>query len=68
MLQKTSGKLDASDERVARLLSWTPWLSFFAVTLPLPIIFVALFLASATSDSAAVYLLLSFIALGLGLV
>nr|MDQ2938541.1 hypothetical protein [Acidobacteriota bacterium] len=50
------------------LLSWTPWLSFFAVTLPLPIIFVALFLASATSDSAAVYLLLSFVSLGLGLV
>lgn len=68
MLQKTSGKLKTSDERVARLLSWTPWLSFLVVTLPLPIIFVAFFLASAASDSAAVYLLLSFVSLGLGLV
>ena len=57
-----------SDERVARLLSWTPWLSFLVVTLPLPIIFVGLFLASATTDSAAVYLLLSFVSMGLGLV
>jgi hypothetical protein len=68
VLQKTSGKLKTSDERMARLLSWTPWLSFVIVTLPLPIVFVALFLASATSDSAAVYLVLSLVSLGLGLV
>lgn len=68
MLQETSGKLKTSDERVARLLSWTPWLSFLVVALPLPIIFLMLFLASATSDSAALYLLLSFVSLGLGLV
>jgi hypothetical protein len=68
VLQKTSGKLKTSDERVARLLSWTPWLSFLVVTLPLPIIFLGLFLASGTTDSAAVYLVLSFVSMGLGLV
>jgi hypothetical protein len=68
VLQKTSGKLTTSDERVARLLSWTPWLSFLVVTVPLPIVFLGLFLASATTDTAAVYLLLSFVSMGLGLV
>lgn len=67
-LQITSGKLKTGDERVARLLSWIPWLSFLAITLPLPIIFLTLFLTSATTDSAAVYLLLSFISMGFGLV
>ncbi len=68
MLQKTAGKLKAGDERVANLLSWTPWLTFFLVTVPLPIVFLGFFLAAATTDSAAVYLLLSFVSLGLGLV
>lgn len=68
MLQKTEGKLKAGDERVANLLSWTPWLSFFLITVPLPIVFLGFFLAAATTDSAAVYLLLSFVSMGLGLV
>lgn len=68
MLQKTEGKLKAGDERVANLLSWTPWLTFFLVTVPLPIVFLGFFLAAATTDAAAVYLLLSFVSLGLGLV
>ena len=68
MLQKTSGKLNVGDERVAQLLSWTPWLSFVLVTLPLPIVFLVLFLAAGTTESAAIYLLLSFVSMGLGLV
>lgn len=68
MLETTSGKLNAADQRVASLLSWTPWISFLLVTLPIPIIFLVLFFASATTDSAAVYLVLSFVSLGLGLV
>lgn len=68
MLQKTEGKLKARDERVAKALSWTPWLSFVLITVPLPVTFLVLFLASATTDSAAVYLLLSFVSMGLGLV
>ncbi len=68
MLEKTEGKLTTGDLRVASVLNWTPWLSLFVSTVPLPIIFLGFFLASATTDSAAVYLLLSFVSLGLGLV
>ena len=68
MLQKTPGKLNAADERIAQLLNWTPWLSFVLVTLPLPIVFLVLFLAAGTTESAAVFLLLSFVSMGLGLV
>jgi|SRR5882672_4116239 len=68
MPRKTPGKLDAGDERIAQLLTWTPWLSFVLVTLPLPVVFLVLFLASGTTDSAAIYLLLSFVSMGLGLV
>src|SRR2546430_9185080 len=68
MIQTTTGKLTTRDERIARLLSWTPWLSFVLVTVPLPVFFLLSFLSSTTPDSAAVYLLLSFVSTGLGLV
>jgi hypothetical protein len=68
MLQKTQGKLNASDERMSQLLSWAPWLSLISVSLPLPIVFLILFLASGTTETAAIYLLLSFVSMGLGLV
>jgi len=68
MLQKTPGKLDAGDERVARLLSWTPWLSLVLATLPLPIAFLVLGLVAGSTETAAVFLLLSFVSMGLGLV
>jgi len=68
MLEKTPGKLNAGDERIAQLLNWTPWLSFVLVTLPLPIVFLVLFLAAGTTEAAAIYLLLSFVSMGLGLV
>src|SRR6266850_2966978 len=68
MLQKTPGKLDAGDERVARLLSWTPWLSLVVATLPVPIAFLVLCLVASSTETAAVFLLLSFVSMGLGLV
>ena len=68
MLQKTSGKPAATDERMTQLLNWAPWLSFLMVSLPVPIVFLVLFLAAGTTETAAIYLLLSFVSLGLGLV
>lgn len=68
MLQKTSGNLNSGDERIAQLLNWTPWLSLVVATLPLPLVFLVLFLAAGTTESAAIYLLLSFVSMGLGLV
>ena len=63
-----SGKPGAADERMSQLLSWAPWLSFFMVSLSVPIVFLVLFLAAGTTEAAAIYLLLSFVSLGLGLV
>jgi len=68
MLQTTSGKSGAAEERMTKLLSWAPWLSFLVVSLPVPIVFLILFLAAGTTETAAIYLLLSFVSLGLGLV
>jgi len=62
------GKIAKRDETLARILEWAPWVSFFAVSLPLPIIFLVLSLSAGTTESAAVYLFLSLLggALGLG--
>lgn len=68
MNQLNPGKIKHSDERMARVLAWLPWLSFALATLPPPLVFLLLFAASATTDSAAVYLLLSFVSLGAGIV
>lgn len=66
--QTTTGKLKPSDERIASVLAWTPWLSFILAALPLPIVFLLLFVVSSATDSAAIYLLLCFVSLGAGLV
>lgn len=68
MLEKFPGKLSSRDERTSQLLSWAPWLSFVMATVPLPVVFLILFLAASATDTAAIYLLLSFVSMGLGLV
>ena len=68
MIQQTPGRLEPRDERMTQLLTWAPWLSFFLVTLPVPILFMVLSLAAVTTENTAVYLLLSFVSLGVGLV
>ena len=68
MLQTKSEKSGAADERMTKLLSLAPWLSFLVVSLPVPIVFLILFLAAGTTETSAIYLLLSFVSLGLGLV
>jgi len=67
-IEKQEGKLKPADQRVASVLRWAPWLSFLLITVPLPIVFLGIFLAAASTDAAAVYLLLFFVSLGLGLV
>lgn len=64
---KTEGKITARDETQARIVKWLPWLTFFAVSLPPPIIFLALFLAASTTEAAAVYLFFAVIAAVIGL-
>ncbi len=68
MLEKIPGKLNSVDQRKARLLSLAPWLGFVIATVPVPIIFLVLFLMSGSTETAAIFLLLSFVSMGVGLV
>ena len=68
MTQYTRGKLEPKDGRTAQLLKWIPWLSFFFLSLAPPLPLLALYLRSASTDSAAVFLMLSMAALGVGVV
>ncbi|HKR60815.1 MAG TPA: hypothetical protein VJS64_13925, partial [Pyrinomonadaceae bacterium] len=61
-------KVTARDRRIARLLTWSPWLAQLIVTVPLPLFFLMLFIGSEGTDSAAVLLLLLFVSLGAGIV
>lgn len=61
-----SGKLTTRDVTVLRALKWAPWMAFALTTLPLPIVFLLLFITAIATDTAAVYLLLSVLSLGLG--
>src|SRR3954466_15720157 len=63
---KIDGKVTARDERLAALLKWIPYLGFFLLSLPAPIIFLILFLASSTTETAAVYLFLTILGAALG--
>src|SRR3954453_5592205 len=63
---KVDGKVTARDERLAALLKWIPYLGFFLLSLPAPIIFLILFLASSTTETAAVYLFLTVLGAVLG--
>jgi len=64
----TQGKIATRDETVARILTWLPWLSFFVVSLPPPLVFIVLFLTAATTEAAVLYFSLALLggAVGLG--
>src|SRR4029079_3389743 len=68
MLEQRTGKLKAGDQRMLQLLTWAPWLSLLITSVPVPIVFLVMFMAAGDTDTAAVYFLLSFVSLGLGLV
>lgn len=66
MIQETHGKLTAKDKKLANFFHWIQWIAFPLVALPLPAVFFFLFLTSAATDTAAVYLLLAGVGLALG--
>src|ERR1700687_899386 len=67
MTQSTiQGKITAHDERVAQVLKWLPWLSFFAAVVPLPVLFLVLFFGAAATETAAFYFFLSVLSAALG--
>lgn len=49
-----------------RVFRWAPWLGFFLLALPAPIIFFLLYLTSATIEGAAILIFLTFISFLLG--
>lgn len=59
-------KLSNKDSTIARTLQVAPWLTVLATSLPGPIIFILLFLTATATDSAAIYLLLAGLSLGIG--
>lgn len=60
------GKITRRDESMARVLKALPFLSFFLVSLPAPIVFLILFAVSSTTESAAVFLFLTLLSAALG--
>ena len=67
MNQPAKGKLEPRDETLALVLKWVPWLSFVLISLgsPLPLLFY--YLRSDSTESAAVFLVLSLASLGVGI-
>jgi len=66
MIQQTPGKLTGKEQKIANFLYWIPWIAFPLIALPVPLLFFLLFLSSAATDAAAVYLLLVGVSLALG--
>lgn len=68
MNELTRGKITTRDQSIARILTAAPWVSFFSLALPAPLIFLVLLILSTTTESAALYLFLSVLSGVVGLV
>ena len=62
------GKVRTQDELASRVLTWVPAIMTGLAIVPLPVLFLVLFITSSSTDAAAFYLVISFVSLGLGLV
>ncbi len=66
LTSQPKGKLSSKDATTARVLKVAPWIAVAATSLPAPLVFLAFFLTTAATESAAVYLLLAGLSLTLG--
>jgi hypothetical protein len=66
LTSQTKGKLSGKDARTAALLKYSPWIAVFLTSIPVPLVWLVLFLFSTTTEAAAVYLLLAGLSLALG--
>ena len=64
--EQLQGKLSSKDLTTSRVLKIAPWIALVAASIPAPLVFLVLFLATTTTESAAVYLLLAGLSLTLG--
>ena len=62
----SKGKLSSKEATTARLLKLAPWIALLAASIPAPLVFLVLFLTTAATESAAVYLLLAGVSLTFG--
>jgi len=66
MSQIAKGKIEAKDLRLAQLLKWVPWVSFFVLSLGAPLPFLFFYLSADSTETSAIFLLLALGALGAG--
>jgi membrane protein implicated in regulation of membrane protease activity len=59
-------KMTSKERLSVSLLKWAPWLSFFIISLPAPIVFMLLYFTAATTEGAAIYVFLSLLSLLFG--
>src|SRR5262245_60046444 len=65
-MKQLPGKLSGKDARTSSLLKIAPWIAVPAASIPVPLVFLVLFLMASTTESAAVYVLLAGLSLTLG--
>lgn len=65
-MEQLQGKLSSKDLTTSRVLKIAPWIALVVASIPTPLVFLVLFLATTTTESAAVYLLLAGLSLTLG--
>ena len=66
LTSQTKGKLSGKDAKSAALLKYAPWIAVVLTSIPVPIVWLVLFLFATTTEAAAVYLLLAGLSLALG--
>ena len=66
LVSQSKGKLSSKDATTARLLKVAPWIALVAASFPAPLVFLVLFVTSAATESAALYLFLAGLSLTLG--
>jgi hypothetical protein len=60
------GKLSSKDAKTATLLKHAPWIAVLLTSIPVPLVFLALFFLSTATESAAISLLLAGLSLTVG--
>src|SRR4030095_1494561 len=66
-MNSSSGKLSKRDAALPRVLKAAPWFAVLVTSIPASLVFLALFITTTATDSAAVYLLLAGVSFGFGL-
>ena len=66
LTSQTKGKLSGKDAKTAALLKYAPWIAVVLTPIPVPLVWLVLFVMATTTESAAVYLLLAGLSLAVG--